>query len=94
MLRAVFLCVSHQFGGKYMFPRSSVAMYAVNGGLRLCSPPVHAESLFLSIIGLCSFQLFHCGTGAVIFPTFRWLIFPVVWGLCIAAIICTVSCGC
>ena len=78
-LLAVCLCVSHQFGGKYMFPMSIVAVYAVNYGLWLCSPPVHAESLFLSIIGLCSFSLFHCGTGAVIFPTFRWLRFPAVW---------------
>ena len=79
MLRAVRLCVSHQFSGKYMFPMLIVAVYAINCGLRLCSPPVHAESLFLSIIGLCSFLLFHCGTGAIIFPTFRWLRSPAIW---------------
>ena len=77
-----------------MFPMSIVGVYVVNYGMQLCSPLVHAESLFLSIIGLCSFPLFHCGMGAVIFPHVLLAKFPYCFGLCIDAIISTVSCGC
>ena len=60
-LWAVCLCVSHQFGGKYMFPMLIVDLYAINYGLRLCSPPVHAESLFSPLLDCVVFRYFIVG---------------------------------